>query len=300
MASTISATLIGISKTADNSGILNLTSTSGTVLINGSSLSNPFNIEGTNQIGCVMSSTPKGDPFFGFSSSGPYTSFNNYSVGDNGNISLQAFHMATGDGYPSGTTNYFYSGTDTAFTQRKLVWANGQRMGPIIREVGYPSNQTSYTGASFMLFPVRNTTGSPITRTFSYGSSMYWSSGYEGRSVALFTPNASTYSATTGGTWTSLLSTTGTNGVNSTTTFSVTVPANTTVLLMSCASWFYYSTYQFYETNYFYNLNGYMDSSLICDQRLLFTLAFAKFTSSYSTQEAYLAYNMAATLYGNR
>ena len=308
MVGNIYASTTGLTQFADNSGNLNLGSSSGIVQVNGSAVGNspgstvgnsPY-VEGTNQIGCVMSSTPKSDPYFGFSSSGPYTTFYDYNIGDNSSSSLQAWHMATGDGYPDGTTQYFYSGTDTAFVHRKPNWAVANRLGVIGRQVSFPNNQTSYTGVSFLLFPVRNTTGSPITRTFYWAYSQYWSAGYEGAAVALYTPNATTYAATSGGTWSSLFSTSGSTSTASSTSFSVAIPAGKTCILMACASWYYYTSYQFYETNCFYNLSSYMDSSIICDQRMLATLAYGKISGSYSVLDTQNAYTACANLYGNR
>lgn len=298
MVSTITASALGITETNDSSGVLGLTGTS--ITINGAALSQSPFLEGTGEVGCIMSSCPKGDPQFGFTSSGPYTTFNNYSVGDNSSISFQAWHMATGDGYPNGTTQAMYSGLDPAFVHRKMIWNTSNRLGIMGRQVGYYPNQTSYTGVTFNLLPIRNTTGSPITRTMYWGFSSYWSAGYEGASVGLYTPNASTYSGTTGGTWSQPYSSTGSSTPGTSTNFSVTIPGNTTVILMGVCSWYYYTTYQFYDTNYWYNMNSFFDSTLICDMRMLETLAFGKLGGTYNAMDTHLAYTTCATLYGNR
>ena len=297
MASTITASASGITETNDSSGILNITATS-SVLINGASIGfNPYS-EGANQYGCLMSSVPRDSAYAPFSSLGPYTTYYNYQ--SDATSILQAWHMATGDGYPDGTTQYDYSGADTSFTHRRITWGTNNRLGVMGKQQGYYFNDTNYEGITFNLLPVRNTTSTDITRTVYWGFSGCWSTGYDGSSVAQYTPNTSTYNSATGGTWTNLY-TYQTSSPYANTSFSVTFPANTTTILMGKATWYYYTTYQFYDSNCWYNVPSVLDgASLICDLRMLQTLAYGKFGGSYYGNNAYLAYNLCGSLYGNR
>jgi hypothetical protein len=242
------------------------------------------------------------------SSSGPYTTYYHYNFGSPGdNSTIQGWNLFLGDGYPEGTSNIWKGSMGSDGFHRYVDWAAGNRTGNISRLIHYQNNNTSYTGRTWRCLPVRNTSSSAQTVTVYFGYSNYWSSGYEGYTVSTWEPNATTYSATSGGTWTrQSYSSSGGQGTNTTGSVNISFAANRTTLLMLASTHYYYTTYQFYDTNYFYNIamgnNGlWSNSNLICDLRILYTLAMAKGTnnlvSSANPQDIYTA---AASIWGNR
>lgn len=272
--------------------------------------------EGPDNIGAVYTAVNRADNQMGFYSSGPWTTFNAYQIGSSSSTSIQAFNMASGDGYTNGGSNIKYSGSNPGNNERQLVWATANRVGSSYRPVHEPndSSPSNYTPLSFMLMPVRNMTGSGITRTIYWAFSNYWSSGYEGSSLGVYVPNSTTYSGTSSGSWSNYISaTSGYNAVTNGLSASVYFPPNKTVLIMTCASAYYYTqSYNYtygqyssscYDTNMFYNLNNWLyDTSLVVDMRMLGTLAYSNFAriGAYTSDNAYLAYTTAATIYGDR
>lgn len=263
--------------------------------------SNSIPADHTQVIGALRSMTSRGNNAYGWSSSGPWTSF--YAYFNSNNDRVQAFNMLLGDGVPDGTSQQFYVGEDVNAHQRQLIFAHRERVGHANQHRStYPRNETSYTPLSFLCLPVRNITAGPVTRTASWGYSSYWSSGMDGSAWSLWTPNASTYSATSGGTWTALGSFQGNSTNLTTTTASVTIPAQTTCLILTCTSAIYNTSYSFYDTNFFYNLSNFINGTqLVCDLRILHALHMARASAAASSSaRPDQIYNMAATLFGDR
>jgi hypothetical protein len=262
--------------------------------------------ESQNVVGTISSMTARSNVYnFNWSSSGPWTTYYNYSVGAGASTdTVQAMAMLLGDGVAtSGTTDRFYSGDMMGHHQRQLQFSNGNRVGHI-KDLYYYNNNTSNGGHTFRILPVRNTTNNSITRSISWYLSNYWSSGYEGVAVARYEPNSALYSSTTAGTWTQLYSTTsGFSGSWSTGTVSVTIPANMTILLLLASTHAYQTTYRFNDVNAFYNLQSFFvpdDNSVICDMRMLSALAYARVQHGYTSEVTHLYYQAAARMYGDR
>jgi hypothetical protein len=208
-----------------------------------------------------------------------------------------SFNMFLGDGYPNGTSQNKFAGDFRGLENRTILYANRDRIGPNYRELFYYYNQTSYGGTSWHILPVRNTTASPITKSLSFMYSSYGS--YVGAALGYYTPNASTYADTTGGTWTQPF-TASSNTITSTSS-SIVIPANTTVLVMLITSHNYQTTYYFKESSMFFGLGTFFSSGLVCDQRMLHALATLRTPSSTnSVSYPEEIYTGCATVYGNR
>ena len=205
-------------------------------------------------IGMIRSSSAQGNAYStpSWTSDGPNGVLNQTNIGSSTTSRGMAWNMLLGDGYPNGTSQIMYTNNREGNYQREMVYANNQRLGHI-RNVNYYDNNTSdnYTGLTWSCIPVRNTTSASITRTISFYYSSDYSS-YGGAAITQFTPNAATYSATSDGTWAGLFSTSA--DTVTTTTASVIIPANTTILLFAGTSHRYVTTYQFHDFHMYYNL----------------------------------------------
>lgn len=252
-------------------------------------------------IGMVRSSSAQANTYStpAWTSDGPNGVLNQSTIGTDATSRGMAWNMLLGDGYPNGTSQIMYTNNREGNYQREVLFANNQRLGHV-RAVNYYDNNTTnnYTGLTWSCIPIRNTTAASITRSLSFYYSSDFSS-YGGAAIALFTPNAATYSATSGGTWTGLFSSQ--SDQTSTTSASVIVPANTTVLLFAGTSHQYVTTYQFFDYHMYYGLSTFFAGDLVCDLRMLGSLEIARSPSNTNSaiapQEIYTA---AATLYGNR
>jgi hypothetical protein len=161
----------------------------------------------------------------------------------------------------------------------------------------YYQNNTSYGGVSWHVMPVRNTTGASITRTLNFMYSAY--DTYNGAALGYYTPNAATYATTTSGTWTQPF--TATSNTITTSTASIVIPANTTILVMLVTSHNYQTTYYFKESSMYYGLSTFFGTGLVCDLRMLNALALLRTPASTNTTSApQQIYTGCATVYGNR
>ena len=233
-----------------------------------------------------------------WSSSGPNSTYQNATAaGTNATYTHQSFNMFLGDGYPNGTSEIMYSADFRGLENRTKLYANNNRLGHNYRELFYYENATGYGGVSWHVMPVRNTTASSITRSLSFMYSAY--DTYNGAALGYYTPNASTYGATTGGTWTQPF--TSTSNTITSTSASITIPANTTVLVMLVTSHNYQTTYYFKESSMFYGLGSFFGTGLVCDLRMLEALATIRTTSStYTTSYPEQIYTGCALVYGDR
>nr|CAG4718592.1 unnamed protein product [Naegleria fowleri] len=104
------------------------------------------------------------------------------------------------------------------------------------------SNYYQYPRAMLGIFFIKNSTAQQRTFTFYFGGTSGWSSGYEGASVFIGTPNADDNNRlrVSSVSWKNLWSNTNANENLSTST-NVAVPANTTVCLLLYTSSYYYT-----------------------------------------------------------
>ena len=249
----------------------------------------------------VMSASARGNIYSTgeWTSSGPNSTYQSATAaGTNAAYTHQSFNMFMGDGYPNGTTQIMYSGDFRGLEHRTILSAANQRIGHNQRELFYYENNTSWGGVSWHILPVRNTTGSAITRTLSFMYSSY-SSAQTGAALGYYTPDSATYSTTTGGTWTQPFTATGTTITS--TTASIVVPANTTILVMLVTSHNYQTTYYFKESSMFFNLNTFLAGDLVCDLRMVEALATVRTPSSdNATSAPNEVYTACAAIYGDR
>ena len=253
-------------------------------------------------VGSVVSNSARNNVYSTgeWSSSGPWTTY--YHSWQDANSITQGFNMFMGDGYPNGTTqvNYTNDGSSNAAT-RIREYAHGQRIGVNRKDYYYIDNiTTNYSGVSWRCIPVRNTTGSTITRTFT-GYLSARDTNYGGNSFTVYTPNSSVYSTTTGGAWSKLTTPTANTDMNAI-SVSVVVPANTTVLIMMNSIHRYATTARFKDTSYLTGLQNSFGNGLVCDLRMLETLATAQIgkTCTNQTSHPQYLYPACAAAYGDR
>jgi len=254
-------------------------------------------------VGSLTSQSARGNVYSTgeWTSSGPNSTYQNATAaGTNAAYTHQSWNMALGDGYPNGTSDYTYQADYQGHYPRRIEYAHQNRTGWNYRTNFYYDNNTSYGGVTWRLMPVRNTTSASITRTLNFMYSSY--DTYNGAACGYYTPNTSVYSTTSGGTWTQ--SFTSTSNTQTTSSISVTIPANTTIIVMLVTSHNYQTTYYFSDTSMFYNLNTFFPTSgdLVCDNRMLQTLAIYRdnTSSSYTTSAPDQAYTNCAILFGDR
>lgn len=259
-------------------------------------------------IGTVASSSARGNPYStgGWTTSGPNSTFQNATAaGTTAQYTHQAWNMFLGDGYPNASGNtLFYSHDYAGEYNRDIHYASNNRVGDVERTWFYYYNQTGYGGVTFRVLPIRNTTNSAISTTVYFGYSSY--DTYNGAACGTYTPSndgsvelGSEYSKVTGGTWTQGF--TNTTNAQTSSSMSVSVPANTTVLVMLITSHNYQTTYYFDETSNFFNLSTTFKTGLVCDLRMLNALATARSPSatnalSYPNE----IYTACASMYGDR
>lgn len=263
--------------------------------------------EGQGIIGSIYSYSGQQNSYnaTSWSSSGPWTTYYAYNPGA-GNSLIQFVNMALGDGFSdSGSSQNTYSGDMYGGSQRDLLFSNGNRVGRRGFYLQY-DNSTSYPGTSFQILPIRNTSSSSINVTVYGYCSTYWSAGFEGYSLFYLTPNTNQYSTVTSVTSSVQVSGSGTNSTGTTFSATVTVPANTTVLVCMSSSACYQTTYRFTECNMFYNLNTtFSNPAIICDMRMLSALKNVRFNLPYSgsaSGTSLLAplWTKTAAIYGDR
>lgn len=263
-------------------------------------------VEG-NTIGMIVSSTSQANTYSGpsWTSDGPggqiYSARYVGNTTADGNSTGAAFNMCMGDGMPTATNDRMFVYNRNGDILRQPYYANNKRLGHHRHNNYYDNNTTNnYTGATFSLFPVRNTTSSTISRTINFYHSSDFSS-YGGAAVALYTPtNGVAYSAVVGGVWTQPYTYT-TDTTFSAGSCAIVVPANTTVLILFATSHCYETTYKFQDSHFYFGLDTFIDGSLMCDLRMLETLRTNRNTANATNSVApNIYYNQCATQYGDR
>lgn len=264
--------------------------------------------ESTYTIGTVVSHSDRQNIYSTgeWSSSGPWTTYYNYDIHADNNA-IQFWNMLLGDGYgnnPSTTEHMMGADTESELP-RRVQFANGNRVG-YTRDILHWDNDSSSTGHSFRCLPLRNTNSGSVSVPVSGFVSNYWSSGYEGASLSVFTPNTSKYSTVTSVKGEKLANiTSGNNTRMKELSGSVTIPANTTVLVALSSTDQYVTTYRFRDTNLFAKLADTITGSngVICDMRMLSHLARGRVNMSYTGDLAsYLPtiWTTCATQFGDR
>jgi hypothetical protein len=263
-------------------------------------------VEGKGIIGSIVSHTDRQNTYSSgeWTSSGPWTTYTNYNIQAD-NTAIQYFNMQFGDGYMDAGTSQTMMGSDSEHQfARTLQFSNGNRLG-YSRDFFHYDNAQDYAGHSLRMMPIRNTTNAAITITLSGYVSNYWSSGQEGGTLVVFIPNTDKYSTVTNVTASQLATVTGSNGQFFNLSGTVSVPANTTVLVSLTSTDWYTTTYRFKDTNYFYNLNTtFANPGIICDMRMLYSLHTSRFTGMIYTggfaAQASTIWTKAAAAYGDR
>lgn len=173
----------------------------------------------------------------------------------------------------SGRTNYSAFGQQgNNISNRGLIFAKHDDIGLSTTQQFAGRATSGYNPIGVVAMFIRNPTGSDVTRTVNNTKSNYWESGYEGGSAWVYTPNSTAYSTTTGGTWQNVQSRTSSNSQYNE-TYSITVPAGKTVILISLASGWYHGSWSYYTehsvVNKIYNLNTTLfDGTLESDMRM--------------------------------
>ena len=228
---------------------------------------------------------------------------NNYSTDSN----IFAINMLTGNGYSTQATpsSVFNGGINAS---RQLVFGNGTQVGTSGQIHSYPQN-SAYQGFSLMAIPFRNVTSSTVTASFTWEHSSYWASGLDGSGTAIYTPNSSRYSTTTSVSNATISSTLSVNVYAQTAVQSFTIPGNTTIIWLGCASSVFVAGttahYSEYNNNNIYGINS-LTAGIVCDMRMLMALQTCKFNIPYflngSGNNAALAslYTTTASVYGDR
>jgi hypothetical protein len=267
----------------------------------------PIPIEG-NTIGMIVTSSAQANVY---GSTGQWTSdgpggqtyqarYVGNTITDTSSTPM-AFNMLMGDGMPTGGSDRMFAYNRNGDIYRQCYYANNKRLGHM-RQMQYYSDNTTddYTGITMSVLPLRNTTGSTVTRTLPFYHSSDYSS-YGGAAIGLYTPtNSVVYSAVQGGTWTQPYTyTSSTNNIAG--TASISIPANTTVLVLFATSHNYQTTYRFMDTHFYYNLDTVIDGNVICDLRMLETLRTNRNTGNATNSVNIPAYyTQCATQYGDR
>ena len=256
--------------------------------------------DSANIIGTVMTASARGNIYSTgeWSSSGPNSTYQNATAaGSDPTYTNMSWNMFLADGYPNGTSQIMYANDFRGLEKRTIEYANWNRVGNNYRELFYYENNTSYGGVSWRVLPIRNTTAAPITTTVNFMYSSY--DAYNGAACGYYTPNAATYAGASGGTWTQGF--TNTSNTITSSSMSVTVPANTTVLVMLITSHNYQTTYYYKESSMFYNLSTTFSTGLVCDLRMLNSLQNARSSANTnSVGNPHQIYNACAATYGNR
>jgi hypothetical protein len=255
----------------------------------------------------IVSSSAQGNTYSGgsWTSDGPGGSiYNTRYIGNlvtDANATNMAWNFLVGDGVPTGSNERFFVYNRNGDIYRQAYYANNKRLGHHRSVMYYDSNNTdNYTGFTVSALPVRNTTSAAITRTFNFYHSSDFSS-YGGVALGQFTPTSGVpYSQVLGGTW-SQLYTGASDTNNSAGSAAVTIPANTTIILLYGTTHNYNTTHQFRDTHYYIGLDAIFDGSLICDLRMLETIRTNR-NAGNATNSVSIApyYTQCATQYGDR
>jgi len=172
----------------------------------------------------------------------------------------------------------------------------------------YPTSRSDYTDVMFKMIFLRNYDPSNQRSVTMYaGGTSAWSSGYDGGSFWVGTPNATTYSATTRINWSNQYSyTSATSNWNN--SYTVTIPAGRTVAVMLMTSGQLVggttNLYTYRIGSYFYSLHTAFNSSFWIQPDYRLTHAALTYSDignfEYTSYTAHRVWNRAAELFGDR
>jgi hypothetical protein len=226
-----------------------------------------------------------------------------YHSWQDANSITQGWNMFMGDGYPhGGGTQKMYVNDNGDLFARKKEYAYGDRMGFHYRDLHYENNNSGqYAGITTRVTPIRNTTSSPITKTLNMYMSTS-SASYGGGFIQVYTPSGGAkYSQVTSGTWSNSWQG-GTDTQSTHRSGTITVPGNTTVLVATGSSHQYRTTYRYKDTNMLMDLDELITGGLVCDLRMLESLATMRSGQEETSETAspWRLYPLCATYYGDR
>lgn len=266
-------------------------------------------------ISAIYSITPRQNSLNNWNNGGPAVaggSLNNqlHGYGANGQSDAEQWSWF-GLGFIPRATETTYNFGDTALNYpltRQQMNVTGNNIGSQALSGVYP-NSTSYNPVSIMMMPIRNNAGSSRTITIYGMHSSYWSSGYDGSSLWVYHPGQNGTYNFVSGTWTNLGQRTGNNSYGLTWSANISIPANTTVVVMQVATSYYWTNsggiYWMFDQNKFYRLSDTFSSTYIqVDSRMINTMLFADWhrygLTSQNSYQFYKVYNACADMYGNR
>jgi hypothetical protein len=190
--------------------------------------------------------------------------------------------------------------------QRRILTPSGDGIG-YVGDVNQYNRSYHYAIIGSQILPVRNPTGSNVLMNIKWEySSQYGDTG--GARVFIISPNNSSgtaYSTVNSVSYTSLAYYGQYSDSNA--TFSNTnyyVPAGKTILVCLINTFRSYTSYQAWGVNRFYDIKNTFNSNLICDLRMVNTLANAPFVemgfNRNTVGEIYKVWNYCGTLHGDR
>jgi hypothetical protein len=242
-----------------------------------------------------------------WSTSGPNSTYYN-SLSDASAIQ-QCWNMAFADGKPkaSGVTNstgdITYSNNDDGEARTKL-FAHNRRLGWVAKQWERDYNQTSYSGITISILPIRNKGSSAVDVSLKRGFTSQ--SNYSGSGIVSYRPTYSSgtnYANATGGAWTTHNSyTSNTSYAGSNNTNTINIPAGQTVLVMMTSSHIYHTTDFMHDIHVYAELQtAFTHTDIQCDMRMLEALHTCRQPAAdYNTQTPYEMYTSCATCYGDR
>lgn len=258
-------------------------------------------------IGTVHSESNRGNAYSSgaWTSSGPNSTW--YATQAlNSPYHNHTWNMFLGDGRPNaGVSTSFYINNANTNDVRVIEFANNNRVGHYYQDRYHQANQSSYSGITLRVLPIRNSGTADVTTTVFANGSSYSASNYSGTCIGVYTPTNSSgtnYATVTGGSWQSLASYDSNDASYDFGSQTITVPAGKTVLVMLVTSTRYHTTYQFTDTNQFYNLSTtFSNSDVHCDIKMLYALQCARSTShTHSSSSPHNVYTACAALFGDQ
>ena len=254
-----------------------------------------------NIIGSVITSSlrQQGYSTGEWAGEGAWTTY--YHSWQDANSIVQGWNMFMGDSHPAHTSSIMHSHDGGQTYNRLKEYAYGDRMGFTHKDLYYEDNVTNqYAGVTWRCMPVRNTTNDPITKTLETRLSSY-NTAHGGACIKTYTPDAAKYSAVSSGVWGNSWQG-GSNSQATDRSGSITVPANTTILVMINSTHCYRTTYRFKDTNMPINLDNFFTGDLVCDLRMLEALATIRAgqNATNTTSYPWEIYPLCATYYGDR
>lgn len=227
-----------------------------------------------------------------WSSSSPYTTFYAYLNGSNDAEFAFSSALDMPSMYSGATSpNPYYNGSS-----KRIIFANGSWIGT--DNIRHSPNGSNYSHMTTGLMFVKNPTATDITVTL-YANCSSQSGSYDGCGVMVGTPNNTDKSLVTGLTWTNLWTYTSST-TSASNSFTLTVPANKTVVVLVNASSYYWTgtTYNHYYTNRcaLYGLTALKGAGLVCDLEMTQTAMQARITGQ-NYNGAYRLWNKCANYF---